>query len=225
MCVQVATGSCCAKRDYLDQDQAMTVIRNMRSPIKALVLALILANTAGAAQANTVVNLGTQSALSSRTFSDTFSAPAIPGLLFRDDYIFTLTAESAFGAIANTVDLAGFQINNLTMLLYSGTGPLAAGTAPLLQANSTGFSNGGTTGEVVVANPILLGAGSYTLELMGMIKGATGGSYSGSFNISPMTVSPVPEPNSALAILAGLVLLGIGMRRKLQFRSKSAEFV
>lgn len=181
---------------------------------KVLVAAILCAGFSVAAQAN-VFNLGTLSVPSPHSFSDSFGIPGVPGAQFIDDYTFTIATDATFGSSASTTDSASFRIDNLQALLYAGTGPFVPGTTPLLQVFSTGFSFGSTTGETVVITPLALSAGAYTLELVGNIDGSSGGTYAGNFN-----VSPVPEPSSALAILAGLGLLGFQLRRKTGLRGE-----
>lgn len=194
----------------------------MNSNIKAkfgrmtAVAAVLCAGFSVTAQANTT-NLGPLSVPGTYTYADSFNAPTPVGSPFYDDYTFTVPVAD-FDTIAATINLGSFfDIVNLSARLYSGSGPFASGVTPLLQAWSTPFNAGPASGQVVVINPIALGAGTYTLELRGNVTGLAGGSYSGSLNLTP--ASPVPEPSSKVAILAGLGLLGVQLSRKMKSHS------
>lgn len=86
-------------------------------------------------------------------------------------------------------------------------------------ANITGFNLLNSLGAVVAVgegagggwaiNPMLIGSGSYALEVIGSVTGKVHGSYNGTLN-----VSAVPEPETYGMLLAGLGLVGFAARRK-----------
>lgn len=58
-----------------------------------------------------------------------------------------------------------------------------------------------------------LGAGSYYLQVTGVVLGAAGGNYSNTFELTP-AVTAVPEAETYAMLLAGLGLVGFVGRRK-----------
>jgi hypothetical protein len=180
-----------------------------------LSLGLALASLSGHAAVGTattpnVTNLGNVVSPSSFTYSNTFSG--ITTQKFYDDYTFSLSPASSFSSITASIELGSFfGINNISVRLFQGGGPFAAGVTPIVQVWSTPFNAApGVTGSVSVTNVAALASNTYTLEVRGDVVGSLGGSYTGSVN-----VVPVPEPETYALLLAGLGLMGtIAKRRK-----------
>ncbi|HVW68912.1 MAG TPA: hypothetical protein VHB68_08040, partial [Steroidobacteraceae bacterium] len=124
---------------------------------------------------------------------------------YYDDYVFTVAA-STIDAVSSTIDLGqSLSLDNLQMRLYSAPAdnsslniPVLTGTPPGLLSGSaaTGgwstpldFNAGGSSGQISVLNNIMLGTGTYVLEIRGDVTGASGGSYSGTLNLTPV---PLP---------------------------------
>ena len=152
-------------------------------------------------------NLGSISAPFSVSYGNSFQAPQNQ---FYDDYQFSLSPAGSLNTFAATIDLGNFlSIDNLQARLYSGAGPFVSTTqTPLIQAWSTAITVApGITGESVVISPVVLDAGTYTLELRGNVNGSNGGSYAGVLNLSP-DVSPVPEPATLAMMLVGFGIVG-----------------
>lgn len=140
---------------------------------------------------------------------------------FYDDFIFTV-APNQVDAVTTTLSLGsslgitGLQarVYNFTAATVNGTTYVGNGIAPLTTSptgyvvqgwsSSTAFLFGSLTTDVIGANrAITLGAGTYVLEVRGTASGASGGSYSGNLNLTP-----VPLPASSLLMAAGLGLVG-----------------
>jgi hypothetical protein len=137
-------------------------------------------------------------------------APA--GFGFYDSYVFTIT-DAVTNSITSTIDLGSLQVSNLQVRLYSLVGNtvptlgLPAGT--VYSAWSTGISGPGFSGTYAVIPETVLGAGTYVLEVRGNATGATGGSYSGVLNLTP-----VPLPGAVWLLGSGLLgFLGFARRR------------
>jgi hypothetical protein len=133
---------------------------------------------------------------------------------FYDDFEFTVAA-STIDAVSSTINLQNLlQVDNLQMRVYT-----AAGNSPLpvlgsvngLQAGwstPVNFTVGSESGQISALSDVMLGAGTYVLEVRGDVVGTSGGSYSGNLNLSP-----VPLPAALPLLLSGLGLLG-GLIRK-----------
>lgn len=194
----------------------MPLSLSLKTAVVSVALALA-GNTALAADVVTQVqNFGTLSAPYSTFYGHTFTAANQPNAAdtFYDDYAFTVS-EGAFSSISATFDLGSLlQISNLSARLFAGTpwsgstpGTLDAGD--LLQRWSAVVASGTGTGSVQSINPIVLGTGSYVLEVRGNVTGSSGGSYGGVFNLAP-----VPEPTGMALAIIGLGFLGFAARRR-----------
>ncbi len=170
----------------------------------------------GPATGSGTVNVftGTESAF----YGDTFSAPttpitASPGSAwgFYDDFIFSVSGPASADSVTSTISLGNLSINNLEVRLYSesGNSPPVLGTpnGVLWSSWSTPLS-GGLTGSVNVLDANLA-TGNYVLEVRGNVTGSSGGSYSGTLN-----VSPVPLPAALPLMLSGLGAMGAMARRR-----------
>ena len=133
---------------------------------------------------------------------------------FYDDFEFTVAA-ATIDSVSSTINLQNLlQVDNLQMRVDT-----AAGNSPLpvlgplngLQAGwstPVNFTVGSESGEISALSDVMLGAGTYVLEVRGDVVGTSGGSYSGNLNLSP-----VPLPAALPLLLSGLGLLG-GLVRK-----------
>ena len=147
----------------------------------------------------------------------------IPGSIFDfyDDYVFTINS-SIVSSITATIDLATIKkIENLDVRLFSWTGtveqtlnqvtigtpsatPIQATTSPIVSGSST-------IGQVAVLAQTSLAAGTYVLQVRGIVSGDVGGSYTGTLNVA----SPVPVMGALPLLLSGLGMLGLMGRRRL----------
>jgi hypothetical protein len=133
---------------------------------------------------------------------------------FYDDFEFTV-ASSTIDAVSSTINLQKLlQVDNLQMRVYTAAGnspPVVTGPVNGLQAGwstPVNFVAGTESGEFSALSDVMLGAGTYVLEVRGDVVGTSGGSYSGNLNLSP-----VPLPAALPMLLSGLGLLG-GLVRK-----------
>ncbi len=160
----------------------------------------------------------------SYTFGQTFSANTtlIPSTSFDffDDYLFTVTAANV-NASAITIDLGTTsQISNLDVRLFSWNGtvenPTTVGSTTtnritLGSPSSTPFQGnpnpfaGGSFVNLPTQN---LAAGTYVLQVRGVINGSAGGAYSGTVN-----TAPIPVPAAFPLLISGLGMLGLFRRR------------
>ena len=140
-----------------------------------------------------------------------------PGFSFYDDYIFTV-ADSTIDSVTSSINLGSLSIANLQERLYS----ISANSPPVLGTPSgfhtdwsapINFTVGVETGMQTVLSPTQLSAGTYVLEIRGLVTGASGGGYSGVIDLQP-----VPLPAALPMLLSGLGLLG-GVARKKFARS------
>jgi hypothetical protein len=137
---------------------------------------------------------------------------------FYTDYVFTV-APNAFDSLTSSINLGtGLAVNGLQARLYDySVGSTQNLTLPAFDPTGTvldGWSTavnlmpGLTTDDAVIA-PTTLAAGTYVLEIRASSVGASGGSYSGSLNLTPV---PLPAPLPLL--LSGLTGLGWLARRR-----------
>lgn len=119
---------------------------------------------------------------------------------FIDDYFFQITPASA-DAVSATISNGTFAVSNLFARLYT----LSANPGGLVLTQPAGTvyygditDNGPAT--LVQINPVTLAAGSYVLEISGTASGPSGGSYTGTLNLSP-----VPLPPSFSLLLSGML--------------------
>jgi hypothetical protein len=149
-------------------------------------------------------------------YGDSFAAPtgqitgAPAGFGFYDDFIFSIPTGAATNSITSTISLGNvLSITNLDVRLYSVTGNavlpvLGTPAGGAIEATQTSISGG-----MVDMLSATLAPGTYVLEVRGMVAGSSGGSYSGTLN-----VSPVPLPEAPLLLLSGCALLGGLARRR-----------
>jgi hypothetical protein len=179
------------------------------------------------------VNLGELAAPLTLIFGDAFNDlnPGLAGLqLLREGQALTLLPGEFFvnqvrfkvdavdaTVIAGTIDLAGvLNIDALQLHLYAGAAlPLStlggasalAGLRPLISSQGIGPGTGLGNGEVQSLEGVSLPAGTYVLEVRGLVAGVAGGGYAGVINLSP-----VPEAQAWALTVTGLGLL-LGARR------------
>jgi hypothetical protein len=135
------------------------------------------------------------------------------GFGFYDDWVFTI-AGGTLNSITSTIDLGSLHVSDLQVRLYN----LSGNALPTLQAPAGGtidawsapISGGpGLSGSYSVLPTTTLGAGTYVLEVRGNVTGSSGGSYSGTLN-----VTPVPLPAAAWLLLSGMAGFGSLARRR-----------
>lgn len=154
-----------------------------------------------------------------QTFTEDKSLIPLTSFDFYDDYLFTVTSATV-NAIAITNSLgASSQITNLDVRLFSWNGtvenPTTAGSTTnnritLLSPSSTPFQgnpNPFSGGSFVNLPPQNLAAGTYVLQVRGVISGSAGGSYAGTVN-----TAPIPVPAAFPLLISGLGMLGLFRR-------------
>ena len=171
-------------------------------------------NVTTGAGANTV-----QPVPGSDFYGNTFIAPtlnfvspaAATGFGFYDDFIFTIPVGAGSNSVTSSITIPGaLQITGLQSRLfalpggYTG-GALGACPGGCIAVWGTTVAAGNVT--YTVLDPIVLGPGSYVLQIRGDATGAAGGSYSGVLNL---TAVPVP----AAVWLFGSALGGLGLLRR-----------
>lgn len=217
-------------------------MRNNRSSIAAGTLAAISLLCIGSVQAmpvsysttyNGAINVtaggGANTVLpvpGSDFYGNTFTAPtlnfAAPAAAtpfgFYDDFIFTIPVGAGTNSVTSSISIPGaLEITGLQSRLFALPLGYVPGSTVGLGCPGGCLAVWGTTVAAAnvtytVLNPIVLGPGSYVLQLRGDATGAFGGSYSGVLNL---TAVPVP----AAAWLFGSALGGLGFLRR---RSLSA---
>lgn len=153
-------------------------------------------------------------------YGDSFAPGAASGKLagadinggspgFIDDYLFQISPASA-DAVSATINDKTHAVSNLFARLYS----LSTNAGGLVLTEPSGTTYNGIVTDlgqvtVVTINPVTLAAGSYVLEISGTASGSSGGSYTGTLNLSP-----VPLPPSFALLLTGLLgLAGLALPR------------
>lgn len=166
--------------------------------------------------------------LSSGTYaySQSFNQPLTPftpagsthSYAFYTDYVFTV-APNSLDSLTSSVNLGTtLAVNGLQARLYDYvvgatqnlTLPAFSPTGTILDAWSTAVNLApGLTADTAVIQPTTLAAGTYVLEIRASTVGASGGSYSGSLNLTP-----VPLPAALPLLLSGLGGFGLLARRR-----------
>ena len=164
--------------------------------------------------ANTYNYGNSYGALTNTLYTPTTGASTGINFEFYDDYVFTIGGATV-NSVSSTINLNNiFAIDNLQARLYNASTQtslpvLGNPVGGVFEAWSSQIGPGGNI-TVSVLNDVLLGAGTYVLELRGSVAGQAGGSYSGVLN-----VAPVPTPGALW--LFGSGLLGtLTLRRKRQ---------
>ncbi|MBV8341725.1 MAG: FxDxF family PEP-CTERM protein [Gammaproteobacteria bacterium] len=133
---------------------------------------------------------------------------------FYDDYLFSIPVGAASDSITSTIDLNNvYNINGLDVRLYQySTGTNGSGTSvnPVLvlgTPNGTVYESTNSGGTDMLN--ATLAAGTYVLEVRGVVTGSSGGEYAGT-----LQVAPVPLPAALPLLISGLGLLGGLVRRR-----------
>ncbi len=168
----------------------------MKMNTKSVLAAMLFASAGFMAQsAHAAVPTFTQALTLVDSSSDFGHDIAVKGTSFIDHFTFSIAAnadlDGGFYANQGKVDgakITGFNLlNSLGAVVLSGSG----------------------TGGAWSIGSAAIGAGNYSLEVIGTVTGNVHGSYSGTLN-----VSAVPEPETYGMLLAGLGLVGFAARRK-----------
>lgn len=126
---------------------------------------------------------------------------------FIDDYFFQISAASA-DAVSATISNGTFAVSNLFATLYS----LSANPGGLVLGQPAGTVYYGDVidsgpAALVQINSVTLSTGAYVLQISGTSSGASGGSYTGTLNLSPVPLPPsFPLLLTGLLGFAGLIL-------------------
>jgi hypothetical protein len=178
----------------------MTNLKKIAASIS--VIGLMAASSAALASGGAVALTQTSPGFYSGTFSQTYL-----GLTsFTDDWTFTLPIGPA-GQAAGTA-IAGFNPTNGALTAFFTAGSIWNITTNTLLAPGAGSFSGGLYNIQFTLPGALNPSDTYALRLTGTTL-ASGGSYAGSIN-----VTPVPEPESYALFLAGLGLMGFIARRR-----------
>ena len=185
--------------------KAKTLLNCRFQPVTAVAGLMGVALLAVSAVAHaTIFNLGTISPTPAIEFVVHAAPDEPPPFVINDYFYFTVPGSNTSSNSVNnpltivfeTFSLPIFDIANLRMSLFN--------------ADNNQLMVGPVTGEYTA----VLG-GNYFWEVQGTTTGLSGGAYT--FLISaqePTMDTPVPEPGSSFLLSGGLVLLGIGARRK-----------
>jgi hypothetical protein len=159
------------------------------------------------------------SAAGSYFYGDTISAAlggtaltGAPSFGFYEDYEFTIGAGDV-DSITSTIALGNISaINSLEVRLYNASGNpvlpvLGTPTGGLIDSWSTSSTSPSFTVDVIPTT--MLAAGTYILEVRGLVTGSTDGSYSGTLD-----VTPVPLPPALPLMISALGALGLWSRRR-----------
>ena len=160
------------------------------------------------------------------TFGHTFttntgSLLSAPSFDFYDDYLFTVSSARVNSATITLDQLPDSQIVNLDVRLFSWNGTLEnPATGGSSSTNRITFGSPSSTPFQGNPNPFVggtsvilptqnLAAGTYVLQIRGVINGLAGGGYSGTLNTS----APIPVPAALPLLISGLGMLGLFRRR------------
>jgi MYXO-CTERM domain-containing protein len=198
------------------------MIRGLYGAGRLLGLAAVLGGVAGAARANTTIDLGTITAAGSAPVSSFVAG------LFTDNFEFTvpagetLTFSAALNTDPNGLSASKFIFQNLQVKLLEDGAVVRFGTG-----GAGVIDNRPAT--VMTFSDDVLGPGSYALQISAnefflgsSIPVAT--SYAGKLNFDDVTVaSAVPEPASTTTWLVGLAALGatLAWRRRPGFGDRA----
>jgi hypothetical protein len=162
------------------------------------------------------------------TYGQSFNTPLTPFTppgggaqrVFFTDYVFTIAANQV-DSLSSSINLGtNLAINGLSARLYEYsvgatqnlTLPAFMPTGQVLDGWSTAQNLApGLTAQFSVIAPTTLDAGTYVLEMTASSVGSSGGSYTGSLNITP-----VPLPAALPLALSGIAAVGAFVRRRRQ---------
>ena len=167
------------------------------------------------ALADTTQTLTIGSLPTSVTYGNT-SVSAASSTTFYDDYIFTIPAGNV-NSITTSVNLGSILgITDLRARIYTGsvhqTGTIPTGSIIEGWGTTVNYSPSASVVSVFLNPSDILVAGTYTLQIKGLVSGLAGGSYSGLMNIT----TPVPEPESYALLMGGLFIVGFVSRKRNQ---------
>ena len=141
-------------------------------------------------------------------------------LSFIDSYAFTVT-ESGGSAVNTAIAIGNLQgISNLDTRIYQadvgdsipllGLPPSFGSSQGYYTAVNTQVALGGFgVLRTSAVDPVFLNAGTYVLEVRGLVSGSLGGSYSGALSLLPKEVlPPAPVPIAGPGISTFMMLSG-----------------
>ncbi len=152
-------------------------------------------------------------------YGNTFAAPTLNFVApaaataygFYDDFIFTIPVGAGTNSVTSSISIPGaLEITGLQSRLFAlplGYTGGALGSCPGGCLAVWGTTVAAANVTYTVLNPIVLGPGSYVLQIRGDATGAFGGSYSGVLNL---TAVPVP----AAVWLFGSAVAGLGFLKR-----------
>lgn len=151
---------------------------------KNIIFGFLLSVASAFANADTITNLTVGPLPTSIIYGNSF-ASASTGTSFFDDYIFSIP-DGLANSVTSSINLDSILgLSNLQARLYTGsshqTGAVVPGTLMSAWGTTVNFSPT-VSATTVVLNPLLLNAGTYTLQIRGAVLGSAGGSYSGVLN-------------------------------------------
>jgi len=158
----------------------------------------VLCFTAGTASASTAFTINLNGIGS---FSD--SQPATPS--FTDYFTFTMPTSATNGFVHVTEGSS--QVIFTSIKLFQGV--IGFGDQVAIATNAAGI----TTLDIKAFELSQVGVNPYYLEVMGRALDGNPG-YHGTISVGPVSVSPVPEPQTYAMLLAGLGLLAFTARRR-----------
>lgn len=132
------------------------------------------------------------------------------GASFYDAFLIDITASQG-SSISSTINLGAiYQITDFQERLYPylGTAPTVGQAPGAIDFWTTAVDLGRSSGTVAELPATVLMPGEYVLEVRGDVTGTSGGSFSGTLQLSP-----VPLPDTLPLLLSGLGFLGSALRR------------
>ncbi len=126
--------------------------------------------------------------------------------LFSDSFSFTVGGASEAAGTVSAGWTSTQDVYITSFNVYTSTGTLVIEGASELTTSNNASKNDFWS----LPDGSTLAAGSYYLKVTGEILGASGGSYSGTLNVT----SAVPEPETYGMLLGGLALVGAVARRR-----------